>query len=106
MKIFKLEDMTGGWFVGDFSPSVVKTKECEVALKEYKAGDKENRHHHKEAIEVTLIARGTVEMNGNILEEGSIIHLDKGEPTDFKSITDSITVVFKSPSVTGDKYLD
>lgn len=106
MKIFKLEDMTGGWFVGDFSPSVVKTKECEVALKEYKAGDKENRHHHKEAIEVTLIARGTVEMNGNILEEGSIIQLDKGESTDFKSITDSITVVFKSPSVTNDKYLD
>ncbi len=98
--------MTGGWFVGDFSPSVVKTKECEVALKEYKAGDKENRHHHKEAIEVTLIARGTVEMNGNILEEGSIIQLDKGESTDFKSITDSITVVFKSPSVTNDKYLD
>ena len=96
MKIFNLEDMTGGWFVGDFSPSVVKTKRCEVALKEYKAGDKENRHHHKEAIEVTLIARGTVEMNGNI----------KGESTDFKSITDSITVVFKSPSVTGDKYLD
>ena len=106
MKIFMLEDMTGGWFVGDFSPSVVKTKECEVALKEYKAGDKENRHHHKEAIEVTLIARGTVEMNGNILEEGSIIQLDKGESTDFKSITDSITVVFKSPSLPNDKYLD
>lgn len=106
MKIFNIDDMTGGWFVGNFSPTVVKTEDCEVAVKEYSAGDKENRHHHKEAIEVTLIARGTVEMNGTIFKEGSIVHLDKGESTDFKSITDSLTVVFKSPSAANDKYLD
>lgn len=106
MKVFKLADMTGGWFVGDFHPTVIQTKDCEVALKEYSAGDAEKKHHHKEAIEVTLIAKGKVEMNGQIFDEGSIIKLDKGESTDFKSLTDSITVVFKSPSVKNDKYLD
>ncbi len=106
MKVFQLDNMTGGWFVGDFSPTVFKTKDCEVALKEYSAGDYENRHHHKEAIEITLIAKGKVEMNGETFEEGAIILLDRNESTDFKSLTDSITVVFKSPSVTNDKYLD
>ena len=106
MKVFQLDNMTGGWFVGDFSPTVFKTKDCEVALKEYSAGDYENRHHHKEAIEITLIAKGTVEMNGEIFEEGAIILLDRNESTDFRSLTDSTTVVFKSPSVTNDKYLD
>lgn len=106
MKIFNLDDMTGGWFVGNFSPTVVQTEYCEVAVKKYSAGDRENQHHHKEAIEVTLVVRGTVEMNGDILKEGSIIYLEKGESTDFKSITDSVTVVYKSPSVPNDKYLD
>lgn len=28
--------MTKGWFVGDFEPSILKTKNCEVGVKSYK----------------------------------------------------------------------
>ena len=34
-----LKDMIGGWFIGDFDPSVWKTSAFEVAVKEYKSGD-------------------------------------------------------------------
>ena len=39
MKIYKLKDMTRGWFVGKFIPTAFSTELCEVAVKKYKEGD-------------------------------------------------------------------
>ena len=47
MKHYRLDDMTKGWFVGAFTPTVVDTPHCEVAIKHYAAGDYEAAHHHK-----------------------------------------------------------
>ena len=33
MKHDRLGDMTKGWFVGNFSPTVLCTSDCEVAVK-------------------------------------------------------------------------
>ncbi len=106
MQVYQLSDMTGGWFAGDFNPTVVPSKDFEVAVKHYPAGAKEVRHHHKVAQEVTVIAAGTVRMNGVNYAEGSIIVLAPGDSTDFEAVTAATTVVLKTPSVAGDKYLD
>ena len=39
MKVGKLDDMTKGWFVGNFEPSVLRTNAVEVAVKKYSEGD-------------------------------------------------------------------
>lgn len=96
--------MTNGWFVGDFAPTALETSAAEVAVKPYSAGACEARHVHKVATEVTLILNGEVEMSGVRYKSGDIIVLAPGEATDFKAITDVITVVVKLPSVKGDKY--
>ncbi|MEK6848635.1 MAG: hypothetical protein AABX65_03300 [Nanoarchaeota archaeon] len=103
MKIYKLDSMTKGWFVGDFE-SAFRTKDCEVAVKKYKAGDFEAKHLHKIATEVTAILSGSVLMNDKEYGEGDIIVMEPGEATDFKAITDVVNVVVKVPSVVGDKY--
>ena len=36
MKVVKLEDMVKGWFIGNFDPTLIKTNDVEVAVKEYK----------------------------------------------------------------------
>ena len=100
-----LKDMIGGWFIGDFEPSAWKTAAFEVAVKEYKTGDKAPMHLHKIAIEFTVIVRGKVLMNGVEHGEGDIIRIDAGKATDFEALEDTITVVVKKPSVKGDKYL-
>jgi len=105
MKSFKLADMTKGWFVGEFEPTVLKTDAAEVAVKTYEAGTHEPRHMHKVAPEVTLILHGRVRMNDNHYEAGDIVLIDPGEATDFEALTDVTTVVVKVPSVAGDKYL-
>ena len=100
-----LNEMVGGWLVGDFEPTCLKTSACEVACKQYAAGASEAAHVHRIATEVTLVASGRVIMNGRTFAAGDIIVLEPGEPTDFRALEDSMTVVVKMPSVMGDKYL-
>tara|TARA_R110000851_G_scaffold39335_2_gene100131 strand:+ start:697 stop:1008 length:312 start_codon:yes stop_codon:yes gene_type:complete len=100
-----LDAMIGGWFVGDFEPSVIRTKDFEVAVKRYKAGDKEARHIHKVATELTVIISGKVLMNSQEYDEGSIIQISPNTSSDFEAIEDTVTVVVKTPSVAGDKYV-
>ncbi len=104
MKISRLDAMHGGWFVGAFSPSCLPLAACEVAIKHYRAGDREAAHVHRIATELTAIVQGRVEMNGQALEVGDIAALEPGEAADFLALEDCITVVVKSPSVVGDKY--
>ena len=105
MKKFQLDSMTKGWFVGNFSPTALQTNAVEVAVKFYKAGDREALHHHKIATELTLVLNGRVRMSGVEYGNGDIILIAPGESTDFMAITDVTTVVVKSPGVAGDKYL-
>jgi quercetin dioxygenase-like cupin family protein len=100
-----LKDMVGGWMVGDFDPTCIRTPACEVACKHYPAGASEAAHVHRIATELTLIAKGRVTMNGRVFTEGDIIILEPGEATDFRALEPSTTVVVKMPSVAGDKYL-
>lgn len=105
MKIFNLNDMVNGWFVGPFEPSVINTNVCEVAVKNYKKGHVEKCHFHKIATEVTVVISGTIKMNGVVYAEDSIIFMEPGEKTDFEALSDSINVVFKIPgAITNDKF--
>lgn len=100
----RLSDMTKGWFVGDFLPVAHASTDCEVAIKHYRAGDYEARHHHRIATEVTAIVAGRARMAGREWGEGDIITIPPGFSTDFEALSDVITVVVKTPSAKGDKY--
>jgi quercetin dioxygenase-like cupin family protein len=106
MKLNHLSKMINGWFVGDFEPSIFKTREFEVAVKKYKKGDYEKSHYHKIATEITVIVSGMVEMNKVKYSEGDIIVIEPNESTDFLALTDCITTVVKVPSVINDKYIN
>ena len=105
MKVDNLDSMIKGWFVGNFEPTLYKTNNVEVAVKEYKKGDAEEKHYHKLATEITVIISGIVKMNGNIYEKGDIIVMEPFEATDFEALEDSINAVVKIPGANKDKYL-
>ena len=104
MNVRRLEEMVGGWIVGNFEPTCLKTTACEVACKHYAAGDYERAHVHRIATEITLIASGRARMNGREYRAGDIVILEPGDATDFMAIEATTTVVVKMPSVAGDKY--
>lgn len=105
MLVRKLKDMRGGWFVGQFEPTCLSLKECEVAVKHYRAGDAEPRHVHRIATELTLVVSGKVTFNDETFSAGDIVCLNPGEPAIFAVLEDAVTVVVKSPSVPSDKYI-
>jgi len=90
--------------VGNFEPTLIKTPDVEVAVKEYRKGDKEGRHFHKMATEITVICSGRVRMNGIKYEKGDIIVIEPLEVTDFEALEDTITTVVKYPGANNDKY--
>lgn len=96
--------MIGGWFVGDFAPSVLRTSDFEVAVKSYVQGQSEPAHVHRIATELTVIITGRVRMAGQDWCAGDIVTLEPNEETDFLALTDALTVVVKTPSLAGDKY--
>ena len=105
MKIDKLSDMTKGWVVGDFKPTLLKTQDVEVAVKVYVEGECEEMHYHKLATEITIIVSGLVKMNGVKYKSGDIITILPFESTDFEALKDTVTTVIKHPGATNDKYL-
>ena len=104
MRVDYLDDMTKGWFVGNFEPSLYKTNDCEVAVKSYKKGDREGKHFHKIATEITVIIKGKVRMFDTEYSEGDIIVVEPGDTTAFEALEDAINVVVKIPGVNNDKY--
>lgn len=105
MKTAHLDNMFKGWFVGNFTPTVLSTEACEVAVKRYRAGELESAHFHKIATEVTLVLSGQIRMAGKEWGPGDIVVLSPGEVTDFEALTDAVNVVVKIPCAPNDKYL-
>ena len=102
---YNLNNMIKGWFVGDFEPTVISSKDFEVGVKRYKKGDSEAKHVHKVATEITVIVEGKVKMNDIEYVKDDIIKIGPNEPTKFECLEDAITVVVKTPSVMDDKYI-
>jgi ethanolamine utilization protein EutQ (cupin superfamily) len=105
MEVHKLKDMFKGWFVGNFEPTVLKTNDVEIGVKEYEEGEYEDFHHHRIATELTCIIEGEVEMNGKRYCAGDIIVIPPKEGTDFRAITKAKNVVVKFPGANDDKYI-
>jgi anti-sigma factor ChrR (cupin superfamily) len=105
MRTARLENMVKGWFVGNFDPTLIRTNDVEVAVKYYRQGEHEARHHHKIATEITVIVSGKVRMNGVEYSAGDIIMIEPNQSTDFLVLEDAVTTVVKYPGANNDKYM-
>ena len=105
MKIDKIENMPGGWFIGNFFPSVIQTEEFEICVKRYKAGQIESLHFQLVATEVTVVISGKIRMGGKTFGPNDIILLEPGEVCDFEAKTDTVLVAVKTPSLPEDKVV-
>lgn len=105
MKVHSVNDFVRGWLVGDFEPSLLKSKEIEVAIQYYEKGAREPTHLHKIAREITVIAYGKAVMSGIEYSKGDIVEIPPGVSTDFVALEDTATVVIKTPSAPHDKYI-
>jgi quercetin dioxygenase-like cupin family protein len=104
MKIQRIEEMYEGWFIGDFEPTVCKTKDFEVCYKVHKKNEKWPVHYHKIATEINYLIRGSMTIQGKMLKEGDIFILEPGEIADPVFHENCELIVVKKPSVKDDKF--
>src|SRR5574343_1065692 len=104
MRIYDLKDYFRGWIIGDFNPSILRTKEFEVGLLSHKKGEDWPRHVHKIADEINLLISGSMTVNGTKIEPYQIFVIEKNEVSKAEFLEDCIILVVKIPSVPGDKY--
>ena len=105
MQLYRLSDYKDGWFIGDFLPSIIRTKQFEVAYKVHRRGSLWPRHLQRKAVEINLITRGRLSLNGRVFEVGDIILVPAKFPIKPRFLTNVEVVVIKIPSLPGDKVI-
>lgn len=105
MDIYKLSNYTRGWFIGDFDPSILKTKDFEVGVAHHKAGDLWPAHYHNIAEEINYLIRGKIKIKDTTVNAGEIFHIHRNEITACEFLEDCEILIIKIPSVKGDKYI-
>ena len=104
-KIYKMNNMFRGWYIGDFEPSAYKTKDFEAGYLLHKKGEQWDVHYHKYMTEVNFLVKGKMILNDIELNEGDIFIIDKYEIACPIFLKDCYIFVLKIPSVPGDKVI-
>ena len=105
MQIYKLEDMKGGWFVGNFSPSAFQTEGFEVCYKKHHKGEKWDTHYHEKVTEVNLLVKGKMMINDTEIFEGDIFIIPPFYVSSPTFLEDCEIVIVKTPSIVNDKII-
>ncbi len=103
----KLNNFKSPWIFGDFSESVLRTKDFEVGFFFLKRGDKSIPHKHLKCIEYNVIITGECLVTSNAIKHklraGDIFIFEKGVPSYVEYTADTTLVVIKTPSIPMDK---
>ena len=105
MDLHRIENFTGGWFAGNFSPTLLKTEHFETCVKWFAMGDSEPSHFQVTATEITVVIEGRCLIGSVELVKGDIAVIHPGEVADFVALSDGALVALKSPSLPTDKVL-
>lgn len=103
MMVRNISEFTGGWFIGNFEPSVHKTKDFEVCYKTHRVGEMWPVHYHK-GIEINYLIRGKMTIGEKTLLEGDVFTIEPNEVANPIFLIDCELIVVKIPSDPGDKY--
>ena len=104
IQFHKLSDMTRGWFIGDFEPSILKRKDIEIAVMDHKKGELSLSHVHRVATEYNVLLSGKLLINNIIIEPNTIFVIPNNLLTRAVFLEDCRVLCIKTPSLPTDKY--
>ena len=96
----------GGWFLGDFEPSLIKNKDLEFGYKRIPKNTKPDYHFHKFKTEYTILLEGKIKCleSNKVIIPITCIKLSPFEKNDQYFIEDSLILIINNPSKRDDKY--
>ena len=105
MQKYRIENFTRGWVIGNFAPSILRTKDFEVGLLREVKGTKPAAHFQKIATEYNILVEGHLTICGEEIFPGDVFVIDPLEIAEPIIHQDSTIVCVKTPSVPEDKVL-
>ena len=103
MKIFNINNMKAGWFVGDFEPTAYRTKDFEVCFRTHPKGEEWDTHYHEKITEINLLISGKMLLQNKELNSGDIFVLEPFEIANPIFLEDCDILCVKTPGIVGDK---
>ena len=104
MKKHRIENFTRGWFIGDFDPSVLRTKDFEVGLLTHKKDEVWPKHYHKIGTEYNVLISGSMTVCEEKINTGDLFIIEPNEIARPVFHEDCIILCVKAPSAPKDKY--
>ncbi len=104
MNITNIKDYIRGWFIGDFEPTVLRTKDFEVGVLTHYKDEHWPSHYHKDSVEYNVLVSGKMIVQGKELNSGDVFIFNKGEIADPVFLEDCKVVCVKVPSLPHDKF--
>jgi hypothetical protein len=102
-----LENFARGWIIGDFEPSLVKTKDVEIGVIELTDAHIPDYHFHLDHTEYNVVLDGWVETKGKDFFENDIFIFKPGEKSDVRCVSAMAKLlVIKTPATKNDKHYD
>ena len=105
MILSKLSNYVRGWLIGDFSPSVLRTKDFEVGVLTHSKGEVWPQHYHAKSVEYNVLLEGDMTIKGVRIKPGDIFILEPKEIADPVFNEDCTVLCIKIPSLPNDKIL-
>jgi len=105
MKVQKLTEFHRGWVIGDFEPSILRTKDFEVGVLHHPKNEQWPAHTHYQSWEYNILVAGKMTLQNILLEAGDVFTLEPGEIADPTFHEDCTVICVKVPSIIGDKHL-
>jgi len=99
MKLSRIEDYIGGWFVANFEPTAYKTDQFEVSYRLHPKGQDWDTHYHNIVTEINVVVRGKMILQGKELNTGDVFILEPYEIADPEFLEDTEIICVKTPSV-------
>jgi len=100
-----LSDMTRGWFIGDFIPSVLQTKDFEVGFLSHKKDETWPVHIHEHSTEINVLISGSMKINEDLIKPKEIFIFYPGMIAAPKFLENCEILCVKFPSLPRDKII-
>jgi UDP-N-acetylglucosamine diphosphorylase / glucose-1-phosphate thymidylyltransferase / UDP-N-acetylgalactosamine diphosphorylase / glucosamine-1-phosphate N-acetyltransferase / galactosamine-1-phosphate N-acetyltransferase len=101
--IYNSSDFIRHWIVGDFKPSIFKTKQFEIGLPTHKKGEKWDFHYHENIDEINVLLEGNITINNKPIHRGDIFYIQRNQLTCPNFLESSRFLCIKNTSIIGDK---
>jgi dTDP-glucose pyrophosphorylase len=105
IQISDINEMTRGWLIGDFEPSILRTKDFEVGYLNHKKGELWPVHYHAHMIEINVLIKGKMILNDIEINENQVFVIHKNDIACPIFVEDCFILCIKVPSIIGDKVI-